>query len=442
MADPRAPEPGENPSGSLPPLPEAVRARLISLTASVLPSVPQLPPSLRKVATFAAARRARLGANQLATELERDEAFRGHVVTQLQVHEAEVARLAEEPAQAAEPVDLAAMAWLARPEGWVGTFTDAVRRVEDRALDDSVARRAEALDRAVRRAEEAEEALRELRSVRRQELETLKAENTALRRKLGDARTAERAAAGRADDTARQLEEARSALAGAASAGEAEVRRLRRRVEEVEAQLAGSRRTARTDRDEATLRARLLLDTLIEAGTGLRRELALPAVEGAPGDRVEAVLAESGSRDPSSASSLGQASPALLEQYLSMPRARLVIDGYNVTKSAWPASSLEAQRLRLVSGLTALVARTGAETTVVFDAAASAARGVGSVPRGVKVLFSPAGVIADDVIRDLVTAEPTGRVVIVVTSDQELARDVVRSGARTVAATSLVPLLG
>ena len=34
--------------------------------------------------------------------------------------------------------------------------------------------------------------------------------------------------------------------------------------------------------------------------------------------------------------------------------------------------------------------------------------------------------IADDVIRDLVAAEPQGRPVVVVTSDQEVVRDVVR----------------
>ena len=70
-----------------------------------------------------------------------------------------------------------------------------------------------------------------------------------------------------------------------------------------------------------------------------------------------------------------------------MPRARLIIDGYNVSKSAWPSSSLEAQRIRLVTALAPLVARTGAETTVVFDAAETdhrppverAARGPGAV---------------------------------------------------------------
>ena len=58
-----------------------------------------------------------------------------------------------------------------------------------------------------------------------------------------------------------------------------------------------------------------------------------------------------------------------------------------------------------------------------------------------KVVFSPEGVIADDVIRDLVAAEPPGRVVVVVSSDREVATDVARAGARSHPAAALVGLL-
>jgi predicted RNA-binding protein with PIN domain len=156
---------------------------------------------------------------------------------------------------------------------------------------------------------------------------------------------------------------------------------------------------------------------------------------------VEAELSSEGARQPSSSGSLLPTSPALLEQHLALPRARLVVDGYNVSKSAWPSLSLEVQRTRLLGGLAPLVARTGVEATVVFDAATSAVRPVVTTPRGVKVVFSPEGVIADRVISDLVAAEPEGRVVVVVSSDQEVARDAAASGARSVAAESLVALL-
>ena len=46
-----------------------------------------------------------------------------------------------------------------------------------------------------------------------------------------------------------------------------------------------------------------------------------------------------------------------------------------------------------------------------------------------RVVYSPAGVIADDVIRDEVKATPTARPVVVVTDDREIQRDVARVGA-------------
>ena len=99
-------------------------------------------------------------------------------------------------------------------------------------------------------------------------------------------------------------------------------------------------------------------------------------------------------------------------------------------------------RKRLLRAIAPIAARTGAETTVVFDAHSASVRPTAVPPRGVKVLFSPEGVIADDVIRDLVDAEPAGRVILVATDDAEVVKDVRRAGARTVPLSSLSPLLG
>jgi predicted RNA-binding protein with PIN domain len=233
----------------------------------------------------------------------------------------------------------------------------------------------------------------------------------------------------------------RGEAASATSAAEAELRRLRARIEELERDLAAARRTEKAAKEAGTLRARLLLDTLLDTAQGLRRELALPAVEGAPADLVEADVAEHGSRTPSGHGSMSSEDPALLEQLLGLPRVHLIVDGYNVTKTAWPETPLDKQRERLLAGLAPLAARSGAELTVVFDAAEKAERPVVNKPRGVRVLFSPVGVIADDVIRQLVHAEPPGRPVVVVSSDQEVVRDVVREGARSVASAALSRLL-
>ncbi|MGZ4450696.1 MAG: NYN domain-containing protein [Nocardioides sp.] len=409
-------------------LPEAVRTRVLSLTADALPAVVRLPAPLRRVATFAPARRARLGATAIAEALA-EEDFRERVATQV---------LARVPAGTHPPADTAALAWLVRAEGWELELKEAVRVLADQAV---VARVDEGeLDRLRDRAEQAEQAVRDLRARHRGQVDELKADNSSLRRKLGESRVAERTARADAEAARAELEELRAAADTATSAQDKEVRRLRAQVAALEADLSSDRRAARSERDDATLRARLLLDTVLDAAAGLRRELGLPPTSGAPGDRVESEVEEataartpSGTRAPMSA--------GVLEQLLGMPRARLVVDGYNVSKSAWPSSSLEAQRIRLVTALAPLVARTGAETTVVFDAAASAARPVVAVPRGIKVLFSPEGVIADDVIRDLVEAEPTGRVVVVVSSDREVAAHARRAGARTVEAGGLVDLL-
>ena len=197
------------------------------------------------------------------------------------------------------------------------------------------------------------------------------------------------------------------------------------------------RAEAKVAQQLATARARLLLDTIVDAASGLRSELALPPALDHPADLVAGgqgrpVPAHEGSRGRSADD------PALLDELLHQPHAHLVVDGYNVTKTAWPALPLEEQRRRLVDALAGVAARTGAEVTCCFDGRAGQA--AVPQPRGVRVLFS-VGEIADDLIRRLVRAEPPGRVVIVVTGDQAVARDVARDGARVLPSTTLLARL-
>ena len=134
--------------------------------------------------------------------------------------------------------------------------------------------------------------------------------------------------------------------------------------------------------------------------------------------------------------------PELLRELLAVPLVHLVVDGYNVTKSGYRDLPLEDQRSRLVTALGSLAARTQAEITCVFDGMDIA----GPVPmvsaRRVRVRFSPSGVTADDVIRELVNAEPPGRPVVVVTNDAEILRDVRLSGAWTAPSAALLGMLG
>jgi predicted RNA-binding protein with PIN domain len=136
--------------------------------------------------------------------------------------------------------------------------------------------------------------------------------------------------------------------------------------------------------------------------------------------------------------------PGLLDQLLALPQVHLIVDGYNVTKEGYGGLSLEVQRARLLTGLAALAARCGAEVTCCFDGAAlDALPSLPPVPaqRGVRVRFSEPGVIADDLIRRLVRAEPPGRPVVVVSSDGEVIEGVEAAGARAVHAAALLKRL-
>ncbi|MDP9443535.1 MAG: NYN domain-containing protein [Actinomycetota bacterium] len=426
------------------PLPEQVRVRVVALAADALAQVPaeQLPAPLRRVAQFAPVRRARLAANQIATALDADPDFRGRIARQVRIVVPDLAAAldAGAPPTAADPVEVAALAYLLRPPGWTDLIGGGPRP------DPSVSPppdHAATVQRVQRQLEQARRDARAARDRHREHLENLKKRNADLRRQLAETR-ARLEAAESAAAAARAAQDA--AVAGTAGA-EAEARRLRVRVSELEAATSASRRSARDERATATVRTRLLLDTLLESVQGLRRELALPAVAGLPADAVAEASKPSdptaGRAGPTEATGLARSTddPALLAELLALPRVHLIVDGYNVTKTAWPTTPLAEQRTRLSTSLAAVVARHGMEATVVFDGADLAVAPTVSPPRGVRVLFSPSGAIADDVIRDLVAAEPPGRPVVVVSSDREVAEAVARAGARAVQALALVRML-
>ncbi len=421
-------------------LPERVRARVISFAADALGVMPadQLPGPLKRAARFTPQRRARFAGQQILDELAADDTFRERIGVQAKARQRDAAA---ELAEGTATVDAAALAFLVQPEGWHGVVEQAATLdVPDVDAPHHLQGEVDALRRRL------DEAVAEQTAIRRsakEDLKAAKAEVADLRRKLGDARAQTRAARVEAEQAAADSAARVARLETDAASSEAEIRRLKAQVADVEAELARVQRATRTSRDEGTLRARLLLDTLLQAGQGLRQELALPVVEGAPADRVEAHLAEAGARTSSGSASRPVDDPALVRELLALPRMHLIVDGYNVTRAEWDDVTLEAQRNRLLRGLAPLAAQSGAEITVVFDGTNAETRPLVQHPRGVRVLFSARGVLADDVIRELVAAEPPGRPVGVVTSDQEVVRDVrEQPGVRVVGSRALVRLLG
>jgi predicted RNA-binding protein with PIN domain len=414
-------------------LPEPVRQRVLNLAAQALGQLPatDIPAPLRRFASFAPGKRAKLSASVLGPILETDEHFRRLVAFEVRREHPELGDAVAEgvPVPAAEPAEVAALAYLLRPDDWEQRVADAAQVVPEapHADDDAIGRLAGQLDQA--RTE-----TRQVRERFRQQIADLKAENVTLRRKLNEAR--QRISGLQADLELRTAEagSADERVSAARADVDRELRKLRARITELEAAEHAARRTAGQERELASVRTRLLLDTVIEAAGGLRRELALPpGGEIRPADTVAGV-------EPTAAPvgrSAPDDDPALLDELLALPQVHLIVDGYNVTKTAWPNSPLQSQRQRLVTALGALVAQRRIEVTVVFDGAELSGPVRLNPPRGVRVRFSPPGVIADEVIRQLVRAEPPGRPVVVVSSDREVAESIVAMGARALGATSL-----
>ncbi|MFD3399287.1 NYN domain-containing protein [Kribbella sp. NPDC058693] len=415
-------------------MPEPVRQRVLTLAAHALGQLPatDIPAPLRRFASFAPAKRAKLSASVLGPILETDEHFRKLTAFEVRREHPELGDAVADgvPVPAADPVEVAALAYLLRPDDWEQRIAAAAQvPVENpRADEEAVHRLADQLDQARTETRQVRERLRE-------QVNELKAENVALRRKLNDARQKITGLQTDLEQRTKEAETADERVDAARAEVERDLRKLRTRITELEAIEHAARRTAGQERELASTRTRLLLDTLLEAASGLRRELALP-----PGGEFRPADTVAGSEPE--AAPVGRTAPeddpALFDELLALPQVHLIIDGYNVTKTAWPNSPLHSQRQRLVTALGALVAQRRVEITVVFDGAELSGPVQLNPPRGVRVRFSPAGVIADDVIRQLVRAEPPGRPVVVVSTDREVADSIIKLGARALSASSLI----
>jgi predicted RNA-binding protein with PIN domain len=413
--------------------PEPVRAKVAELAATAVGHLPvaDLPPPVRAIARFAPAKRARVGAAPLLAALGTAEGFAARVVTWW---------IEEQPERWAEPepVHAAAVAVLeGREEG-----SALVRDVGDRA--DAARARAER-DAALARVERLEGEVRRLNAERDEARAAVEAaaqdnrdEIAKLRARLREQGTRVR----RAEDEAAELRAAREEGEGGLRAELEELRRERDRGRDALAaaeerarraveELAGVRRAALDARRADDARLALLVDTVAGAAEGLRRELGLRSVD--HGARPAELVGAGAATAPKARVT----DPAALDRLLALPEVHLLVDGYNVTKTGWPDLSLATQRERLVAAVAPLASRTGAETTLVFDGA-----GVTGVPthsvRGVRVLFSEPGVLADDLIRSLVGAEPAGRPLVVVTSDRAVVESVRRRGAHPVPSSVLL----
>ncbi|GCB50107.1 NYN domain-containing protein [Streptomyces sp. NL15-2K] len=427
------------------PLPDGVRRRVVQIVSDGFGglTVAELPPQLRQYARFAPNRRAKFAGNAMAAALETDPLFRQRIGEKFREAQPELSGALDSgsPPPAADPLDVAAAAYVLRPTGWVKLVTAAgeeAQRAHAERADEETRAELERLREELGRAREHTRAETERL---RTELDSAKKEAESLHRKLRSALSDVKRGEAALRKVQAELEAVRAEGHAQVSAAESETRRLKARLGEAEAALEATRKAAREGRSVEDMRVRLLLDTLLDATQGLRRELALPPVSVRPAETVDAV--EPGRMTPKdiAARALSENDPAIIDQLLALPQAHLVVDGYNVTKTGYPQMPLEKQRLRLLGQLSQLAAQTGAEVTCVFDGAELAAPVLLAPPRGVRVLFSKPGITADELIRQLVRAEPPGRPVIVASTDREVADGVARAGARPVASAVLLKRL-
>lgn len=413
-------------------LPTPLRARLAEMAAAAVGGLPSVdvPATLRPLARFTPRKRARAGAGQLIGELAASAAFRSTVLAWwLEHHDRDD-----------DPISVAARALLAEEEH----AGEMVAGIAERA--ESVALRGER-DAALARVDKLTGELERFRSELTEAREAARAADTErdneiqrLRAKVREQGSRLRAAQDAAAEARRELAELRVAAEQRVSSAEAAAERERARAV-AERTRAARASEAATDAQEVAWSARradearleLLVETMAGAVDGLRRELSLAAGGPRPADLV-AGASERGEAGRS------VADVAAFDRLLTLPGLHLIVDGYNVSKTGYGELTLYEQRSRLIGHLGVLAARTGAEITCVFDGAA--VRGAPDRrPRGVRVLFSRAGVIADDVIRELVAAEPSGRPLAVVTCDRAVADGVRRDGAYVVPSPVLLERL-
>jgi predicted RNA-binding protein with PIN domain len=329
-------------------------------------------------------------------------------------------------------VDPIGRCWLERPAGWEAEISRLVAEAEaDEAAVDAERR----LARAEKRREAAEQVAARAR-----------AEIVVLTQQVVDRDVVVEGLRSDLVKLSDEIESVRSELADV----RLEARHARDRELAAVARLAA----AETDRDDALaaqdtaegVRDAVLADRAVLASE--RSELArLAATAEALAEQLTALASPpaSGRPEPVRRKALPLPGGVLGDgdaagEYLLRSGASVLVDGYNVAKLAWPGLDLAGQRIVLLDAVENLAKRFGSDITVVFDGAdVTGASADGR--RVIRVVFSPDGVIADDVIRDEVRRLPAARPVVVVTNDQAIVRDVRALGANTMSSDQLLSLM-
>jgi predicted RNA-binding protein with PIN domain len=421
-----------------------------------------VPKSLRPVHGFD--RRGLLagpGRRQLVRALMIEEAFRAQVFERFAAREEVRATAAAwDPFEALACIDVAAARhdlallastlWALQPEGAELGLGAIIARVADTRISEETALEHKAQDRELADLVETRRRLEAARLEAEAEVARvtgeLKKERTARRARDEQASAELRAAQYQLELVAEELAQATGALdeerlrttreVKRAHALEDDVRKLRAELERHRERAEQGARSARDARDIDE--AASAVEQAAASLRALERRLRSGPAPESPAD--EPARAPTRRTRPDLPKGLLADSPPGVEAMLRTADAMLTIDGYNVTKRAWPDATAADQRERLGMAATELHRRLGCRVLIVFDG-----DGTPTVPGvrrgGVRVIFSDASEEADDVVVREVTALPKRIPVVVASSDAWVRTHAEAAGAVVIGADTLLRVL-
>jgi len=408
--------------------PALARALGVARELAADPAGPDVPPALRPLLRF---RRPTGPAARAVLAALDDDAFRAVVAAD--ADEAELGR--------------SAWLYLVRPAGWDAELEAALdERVATAASRHAETAAAEAL--RLRRELDAErerrvDLERELEGLGRR-LEAALADHEGSVAGLAAAEAAAERARAERQAAVRDLKAVESRLA----ARTAEVRELRRRLDEASGAGAPGGAPgnpwAEVDPVEVADRLAELAERAraLDDAAGALRDLLGPAAEAAGGPDDPPAAAPRPRRRPLVVGrGLVEGTVAATEVLLGSDGLEVLVDGYNVTLRAWPDLDLAEQRRRLEQGVARLASRYPATFTLVFDGSGEGGRPARRAASAVRVRFTPVDREADDEILDAVDALDPAVSVLVVSDDRRVIDGAAARGANTVSGSVLLEMI-